>query len=75
MARNRRKASSENTKKPAISQNRLDPKFMLFLVQENIPYTEATLNEAWRHVAVAPFGPPRAGSVNKSSNILAAYSC
>lgn len=29
--------------------------------REKIPYTEATLNEAWRHVAVAPFGPPRAG--------------
>ena len=50
-------------------------KICIVLVQENIPYTEATLNEAWRHVAVAPFGPPRAGSVNKSSNILAAYSC
>jgi cytochrome P450 len=29
--------------------------------KDKLPYTEATLSEAWRHVAVAPFGPPRIG--------------
>jgi len=29
--------------------------------KDKIPFTEATLNEGWRHVAVAPFGPPRQG--------------
>jgi len=29
--------------------------------KDKLPYTEATMNEAWRQMAVAPFGPPRIG--------------
>ena len=31
--------------------------------QDNLPYTEAVLNESWRINHIAPSGPPRLGNI------------